>query len=270
VGAAIDAALDGRSTPVVLVAAVVSWAAWAIGLLATFVAHPIGLTALRVLAPSMLAATAAAIVAAPAGTVRSVVAVACALVTAALALQGETADRCVDGASYGPEQRVALRIPLPLLAGPLPLALLVIVAGVGAGPLLLAARQWIAGGLLSVFGLAGAALAVHSLHGLSNRFVVLVPAGFVLHDRAALADPVLFPRPSLASVGLAVQGTIATDLTLGTTGLVVEVHLAERLDLPMRTGRRDAAMQPVDAVLFSPVRPGHFLELAAAHRLPVG
>ena len=132
---------------------------------------------------------------------------------------------------------MALRIPLSLLMGPLPVAWALTVTGVAAGPLLLAARNWPVGIVACVLGPPAAAFGVRSIHGLSNRFVVLVPAGFVLHDRAALLDPVLLSRAILDRLGPAVEGTDATDLTLGATGLVLEARLTEPIGIPLRTGQ---------------------------------
>lgn len=269
VGGALADALEGRSTPVRAVAAVLAWGAWVLGLLATYVAHPVGLTALRLAGPSALAVAVGSVLVGRPSAAVAALALAGGAGAAVVALHPATADRCVDGASYGPERRVALRVPLPLLVAPLPLAWAAVVFGLSVGPLLLAARQWIVGGAATVFGAALAALAVRSVHGLSQRFIVLVPAGFVLHDRAALLDPVLFSRHALSYIGVAEADTDATDLTLKATGLVVEVRLVQPLEVPLRTGRNDSTMTTVNAVLFSPLRPGRLLSLAAEHNLPV-
>src|SRR5436853_356968 len=67
-------------------------------------------------------------------------------------------------------------------------------AAPAAGILLLAAKQWVAGAIVLVLANGAAFVAVRALHGLSRRWVVFVPAGVVLHDPMATADPVLFPR----------------------------------------------------------------------------
>lgn len=270
VGGALEAVLDGHARALVLTATALAWAAWAVGLLATLVAHPVSLTVLRLAGPT---AALGAPVAVAVGRPTLAIAVAAIVVgwcAGALALSAATADRCVDGASYGTEQRLALRIPTALLAGPLPLAWFCASVGGAAGPLLLASQRWVLGAAATVVGWAAAAVAVRSVHGLSQRFIVLVPAGFVLHDRAALLDPVLFSRHAMVHLGPALADTDATDLSLGAAGLLIEVRLVEPLDVPLRTGRRQSEMRPLDAVLFSPARPGRLLRQAAAHQLPVG
>ena len=69
----------------------------------------------------------------------------------------------------------------------------VLVAAVTAGPLLLAARLWVAGALLTALGAALAIVTARALHGLSERWAVLVPAGLVLHDPMTVTDPFLLP-----------------------------------------------------------------------------
>ena len=73
-------------------------------------------------------------------------------------------------------------------------------AGVAAGPLLLAARQWVLGAVALVVGAVAVWWGVRVLHGLSRRWVVFVPAGMVVHDPLALVDPVLVPRAALRSL----------------------------------------------------------------------
>jgi hypothetical protein len=181
-----------------------------------------------------------------------------------------TVDAFVDGGSYGPEQRWALRVPTGLLLGPMPLALAFAIAGLSAGPLLLAARQWVLGGIALAIGVPLAVTAIRAIHHLALRWLVLVPGGVVLHDQAVLADPVLFARGAVLSVAPAAVDTSATDLTLGAHGLVVSVTLGEPVEAARRTGRQRADTVRLQAVLVSPVRPGAFLREAGRHRLPVG
>ncbi len=269
-GPALANAWADNSAPVRLVGTVAFWTVWVVGLVALLVPHPISLTVLRLSAPTAVAAAVWAAVTTDDGRALAIGALVVAVAAAALALLPTIADRCVDGSSYGPEQRLALKVPLPLLLGPLPLAWAVTVLGVLTGPFLLAAQRWVVGAVVVVVGWPAAVAAVRSVHGLSERFVVFVPAGFVLHDRAVLFDPVLFARHRLARIGPAEITTTATDLTMRATGLVVEVELAETVEASLRAGRREATTTDVRAFLICPVRPGAFLRAAAAHRLPVG
>jgi hypothetical protein len=261
-------ALATRSAPVSLVVSVLLWGGWAGGLVALLVAHPLGLTALRVLAPAAVAATVWAAVVVG-WDPWSLVGVAGAVVAVLAVLAPTTVDACVDGSSYGPERRMALRVPAPLLLGPVPLAIAVVVAGVATGPLLLAARQWIVGGIALVVGLVAAAAAARALHGLDRRCIVFVPAGFVIADRAVLFESILVARSTVRAMGPAERSTDALDLTGRAAGLVIEVRLVEALPFPVRSGRSDWTSASAERFLIAPVRPGALLRHAASQRLPV-
>ncbi len=261
-------AVATRSTAVSGVLSVLLWAGWAGGLVALLVAHPLGLTALRVLAPAAVAAAVwAAVVTdwAP----WALVAVAAAVAAVLAVLAPTTVDACVDGSSYGPERRMALRMPAPLVLGPVPLAIAVVVTGVAAGPLLLAAHQWVLGVIVLVVGVVAAAAAARALHGLDRRCIVFVPAGFVVADRAVLFESILVARPTVRAMGPAVRSTDALDLTGRAAGLVIEVRLAEALPFPVRSGRSDWTSVSAERFLIAPVRPGALLRHAASQRLPV-
>lgn len=272
-GDAIGAALDARSTPVTLVVGVIAWATWAAGLIASLVAHPVALTVIRIVVPTApVAAVAALTVWAPDGATASdsvlgFVGLGVALVATAAAMSGATADEYVDGASYGAERRFALRVPTTFLLGPIPVFWAVLVAGCVGGPMLLAARQWVAGAALAALGAVVALPAVRAFHGLSKRWIVFVPAGATLIDHLSLVDPVLFPTRRIAAFGPALDGTTATDLTQGALGLVVEVGFDSPVEITARTSKAAGEVQLVRAVLVSPSRPGAVVTEAMARGL---
>jgi len=110
-----------------------------------------------------------------------------------------------------------------------------------------------------------------SLHGLSRRWLVFVPAGLVVHDPIALADPVLFQRQVIAAFGPARAGTTALDLTQRAPGLALELALTEEVPLVRTTpGQRGGLPAAPRAVLVTPTRPGAVLREAASRRLPAG
>jgi hypothetical protein len=185
-----------------------------------------------------------------------------------VSLAGTTADLLVDGSSYGAERRFALRTPLWLLLGPVELAWLAVVAGLVAGPVLLAVGEWIAGPILLVAGLALAVLGARALHGLSRRWIVFVPAGVVLHDPMATADPALFPRVILAGIGPAAadDASPALDLSGGAPGLVLEVRLREAVKVGVRRGRRQIEDVDATTIRFTPLRPGAVMAEAVRRR----
>jgi hypothetical protein len=164
-----------------------------------------------------------------------------------------------------------LRVPGTLLFGPLPLAWVAAVAAPIGAPLLLAARQWVAAGVLAAVGGPAAVVAIRALHGLSRRWIVFVPAGVVLHDLHALVDPVLFPRARIRRLGPApATGDSAMDLTLRSLGLALELELADPLEVAPRRPDRQVELEQVDRVLFTPTRPGAVVQEAARRRIAVG
>lgn len=268
VGPALGAALDARSTAVQTVVAVAAWGAWAGTLVAMLVPRATSLTVVRSVVPAA-AATSVWAAADGAGTVAGVVAVAGSLVVAALAAAPIVVDSFVDGSSYGSERRFALRTPVPLLA--LGAATWVAVAAaVTAGPLLLAARQWVLGGVLTVVGAGVAFVGVRSLHGLARRWLVLVPTGVVVHDPVSRPDSVMAPRPLVVRLGPAPADSDALDLTLGAPGLALELETSEPLPVTVRRPGRDLGTEAATRVLVAVARPAAVLAEATERRLPVG
>lgn len=271
VGPALGEALDEHSLAVARTGSVLAWATWAGVLVAVLLPSTVSLTALRIAAPAALgAANWAALADDPGYT--DVLAVTGAALAVVAAFSPLTGDVFVNGSSYGDERRLPLRVPGALLFGPLPLAAVAAVAGPIAGPLLLAAEQLVAGALVLAVGLPVAIVAVRALHGLSRRWVVLVPAGLVLHDHQTLVEAVLFPRSTIRRLGPAAldEAGGALDLTQGAFGLALELELDEPAAVSPRRADRTMQVESVDRLLFTPTRPGALLGAAAGRRIPVG
>lgn len=199
----------------------------------------------------------------------SPVAVSTTAIALALAFLPETGTLFVNGPAYPNERRFLLRVPAPLLLGVLAVVWALAVTPPVLGPLLLAARQWVAGALVLVLGGPVTVVLARALHGLSRRWVVFVPAGLVLHDPITLADPVLFRRTLIRSLGPAPADTGALDLTQAAPGLALEVVLSEEVPL-LRTkpGRRLGEAASPTSVLFTPTRPGAVLREAQQRKFP--
>ncbi|CAN5303550.1 hypothetical protein BH20ACT3_BH20ACT3_07400 [soil metagenome] len=269
-GASIGDGLDGRSSAVVAVALTGLWAGWAGALVALLVPRTAALTASRILVPGGLAAVLAATVTGSAVDLLDVAAVALAALATLAVFSPWMAESWVDGSSYGPERRLPLRTPAALSYALVPVTWVAVAVGAISGPLLLAARQWAVGGLAMAAGAAVVWAGVRSLHQLSRRWVVLVPAGLVLHDRLAMPEAQLFPRRVIGGIGPAPVDTVADDLTAGAPGLALQLDLSEEVEILLRASRRTTTTRPTTAVLFTPSRPKRFLDAAAAHRLRVG
>jgi hypothetical protein len=247
VGVAVAHADAGASGAVRTVIALGLWALWTAGLLASLVPSTVGLTALRLIAPGAPLAAVIALVARPDLTTM-VGAMAGALV-AVFAFRGRIGRTFVQGSAYGDEARFPLRPPGPLLLGPLPLLWLALAGAVAGGPLLLAARSWIAGALLSAVAVALVLVLPRRFHRLAQRFVVFVPAGFVLHDAMALADTAMFRWTKVRGIDRALARTQALDLTAGALGPAMEVALAG-METIVRTGSRPGRTSAAHAAAF--------------------
>ena len=260
VGPGLADGLGDWETQVRATASLLLWTGWAAVAAATLFALPWCLAVVRIGVAAGV--TAGAVVLSPG--------VAVAVVAAAIAARPELAEWFVNGPAYGHERRYPLRVPGPLLFGPLWLAGAVIVIGPAEGILLIAGENYALGVPILLVGAALAALAVRSLLVLTRRWVVMVPAGLVLHDPLTLADPVLFERKTIESLHAAPADTDSLDLTQNALGLALELVLLEKVPMVLVTGRRASESGSSARLLFTPTRPGRVLAAAAERRIPVG
>lgn len=246
------------------------WIVWALTLAALMVPRAETLTWIRIAVPAavpaaLVAARAAADHDLGAGTI--VAGVACAAVAALLVLQATIGEVFINGSSYGDEWRAPLKPPGPVMVGPLPLAWAAIVAGLATGPWLLLRERWVLGVIALVVGIALAAVLVRGIHVLTQRWAVFVPAGLVLHDGFALAEPMLFRRRTIDYLGPAPADSTSDDLTSGALGLALELKLDAPVDVAKATRGEPAKLEPLHALLFSPTRPGAVMRRAAERKL---
>ena len=221
------------------VCAIGLWCGWAIVLGAMFVPTTVTLTVVRIIAPASVVA--AIVLSAPGGfELEDGIALAATVVASSLCLLPAFGAVCLHGGAYGDEERVALRAPGLLLLGPIELSWMLLVAGAAAGPLLLAAHQWVAGAAMTVVGVLLAVGVGRALHQLARRWLVFVPAGVVVHDPMGLVDPVLLRRARIRSFAPALADTTATDLTMAAPGLALEIALLDKVELVTRVGRSGA------------------------------
>ena len=264
-------ALADRSKPVQVLFLSAAWIVWGAGLVATLVPHPAGLVGLRIAGPTLLATTVWAIMQSNVSTLSKSLGLVCALTSSVVVAFHETGHFCVNGPAYPNERRFLLRPSAPLLLIA-PIAGVLVAAGVLVGPLLLAAKQWIPGALATALGAVVAYILVRSLFGLARRFLVFVPAGFVIHDYSALREPVLFKRGQIEGMRAAPADTDSLDLTLGAPGLVLEFLLKEKVEMSRLMGARDRVGETGKSARFLavPTLPGRLLNEARARRYRVG
>ena len=268
VGATIGEALADAARSTQVVVTVGSWCAWTVVLVGIVIRRPWGLTALRVVAPCP--AVIALVAAAASNT--SWLALGHGAVVLAGALLPEVGSDIVDGLSYGDERRLMLRPPFGLYLGLLQLVWALVVVGIAAGPLLLAAQKWLLAVPVTVVGFAAAYLGLRSLHQLSRRWIVFVPNGFVVHDLFAAREPFLLRRqdveaigPASADLDLAQEGLV--DVSLDALGVVLEVRLDGEIEIVPRA-KGVSQVVVANRVLFTPTRPGAVLAEARKRRIP--
>ncbi|WP_421118919.1 hypothetical protein ACE2AJ_16350 [Aquihabitans daechungensis] len=265
-------ALDPRSTPVAATVAAAAWTTWGAALVALLVPRTLSLTIARILIPAGAVGAIVVVAIGDDSTLADAVTVVVAALVIVAVLAPWTTDAFVDGSSYGPERRIALRTPLALVLLAV-MTWVVVVTGVAGAVLLLAAAQWVAGAVAVAIGAAVAWFGARSIHQLSKRWLVLVPTGLVIHDPLVMPEPQLFLRQTMDRLGPAegdVGETVTTeDLTAGAAGLVMSITLTEPVELLVRDGSRGTTLRPVDRVLFSPALPAQLLAEARQRRLPV-
>jgi hypothetical protein len=240
-GSAFADATQGWSTGPARLAAILLWVTWAAALFALFAPRPWGLTLARVVAPCAFAC--AVLSSASTSAASAALAIAGSGIAAILALSAPVASATANALAYGDEQRFPLRIPLPLLLGPLPGAVLLVGLGATSGPLLLADGRYAVGALATVVGLPVAALLVRALHPLACRWFVLVPAGIAIADPLTLTEPVLVRREHIASLRRTAVSALppdALDLRLGTLAGGIVIDLSEPVEFGRRRGRANA------------------------------
>ena len=268
-GSAVESAVDGRSSAVAWTAAIGGWTLWAIAALALAIASVRSLTVVRLGVPLAVFAT---IVAGVGGAtaIELVLLGGPALVAAAAVMTADFGRQWVQASAYGDEDRFPLRFPVGAGLAAI-LTWLLWAPALIAGPLLIAAKSWIAGAVLCALAIGGAAFLGPRWHRLSLRWFVLVPAGVVIHDPVVLADTFPLRTAQVASIGLASADTEAADLTGPASGYAVEVATTESVTAvfaftPAEPNGRAIHLR---SFLIAPSRPGHALRSAHARGLPV-
>ncbi|HWL41430.1 MAG TPA: hypothetical protein VNQ73_00705 [Ilumatobacter sp.] len=252
-------ALDGA--PVVAQAA--AGLLWLGGVAGLAVPSVVTLALARVVVPVGLPAAVATWAAGgPAGTsAGALVAVAAATVAVGA---GEFGQAYAQASAYGHELRFPLRPPPAFLlaAG---LAWLLAAAGLVGGVVLLADGQWLIGVPVTAIGAAVAVFAWPRWYRLARRWLVVVPAGVVVHDHLVLSETVMFPRADVAAVLLAPVGTDAADLTGPAPGhpLELRLHHSATAILAGTPRRPGGTAIHLTACLVAPTRPGAALTALA-------
>ena len=257
-------AVGNRSAGLRVTIVVIAWLAWGIGVVALVVPSPLGLTVIRMLSALSCGAAAVAWVggAPPAAGAGFVVGAA----LGALFVGGaDLGQRCVQASAYGDERRFLLRPPAAFLL-PVGLAGLAWVAAVLAAPLLLGSRRWLIGGAVALVAALLSWFLLPRFNTLARRWLVLVPAGLVVHDQVVLGETLMVARPNVIRVDLALADTEAADLTGPAGGHAVEIGLRSMVTAtlaPTKAAPRGATLH-MQSFIIAPTRPGAVIAAAQA------
>jgi hypothetical protein len=271
-GDELAAALRTWSTAPRVTASVLLWLLWATVLVAVMVPRPVAMTAVRLGEPIALLTTVIAGFSSRPSAVSVAVAIAGTAVACLLGLRGEFPRACAQGAAYGDEDRFPLKVPPGIAFVVLPLAIVVVGAGIAVGPLLLADRQWIAGAIATLLGWPAAVVVARLAHQLSRRWIVLVPAGLVVADPLTLTDPVLFVRERIQGLGPADPAirppADSLDLRLGAGYGSCALLLHEEADIVRRVRGQGVGVR-AGLLFVTPVAATRLITRAGARRIPV-
>ncbi len=208
---------NGHSSSVSAVLLVWGWTLFLGVAIAVLVPSPISLTVTKCITPLMPIGAFAA--ASPAGVFGSLVA----LIISWSALFG---DVMVQGSAYGEETRFTLRTPVPYWA-PSVVAWALLSGGLIGGTLFVAAANYFVGAPALIVGLLLTSTVPRRLHRLSRRWLVIVPAGIVVHDHLVLAETQMSMRSKILSITKVNESGETADFTGGVLGPRIAVHLKE-------------------------------------------
>lgn len=267
---AIGHAADSRSSTAAPVGTI-AWGAVTMALVvALVVPGPLALTVVRILAPATVPSAATAL-ALGGGALWGTIAVVASVLTCVVGLSAEAAEALVQGSAYGREHRLPLRTPALLLM-PMVLIWSVWCTVTLSAVLELAAGQWVVGATLAALAGALGWLLGQRLHRFSRRWLVVVPAGLVVHDSVTLGETLMVQRGNVAVAHLAPADTQAADLTGPAAGHALEIVLRdmELVVLAATPQEPKGKALHVQSILVAPSRPGRALNALAEGKIPVG
>ena len=275
VGNGLAEGFEGRASGPALVVEILLWVAWFVVLVAVLAPSPRSLTIARIAGPAAIAASVIA-TAAAGWSAAGVLAIGFASLFSAVVYLPTFGDHMINGSAYGSERRMALRPLAIVLLGPAQLAWLLVFAGLVTGPILLLAERYVLAALAVIIGVAAVWAGSRVLHQLSRRWIVFVPAGFVIHDPTQIVDAVLLRRNQIMALGPALVDPDSSDevadhhdLSGGALGLALEVALKQPTPVALRE-RGGISNIEVSRIVFSPTLPGAMLSEARIRGVKIG
>jgi len=201
------------------------WTLWALVLVALWVPHPISLTVSRMISPLVVLLIGARLGSAE-WSPSVILATLLAAVACVFMFTAEFGSEQAQAGAFGNERRFLLRLPAPL-ALPAVIGWLLFSLSVIGAPIVVASSTWVIGVPTALLALVVLWFAPQRLHQLSKRWLVRVPAGWVVHDAVLLADNILVRTHELQSMAIAPSTTEAFDLTGLTRGTPLEICLRD-------------------------------------------
>ncbi len=264
-GAGAGALLETRSTAIQIVGTLLAWLIWGLIVLASFISHPISLTVLRMGTP-VVAGFLVFIAATDHGSTLQVINASIGFAVLLISFSAEIGSIYVQASAYGDERRFLLRPPVVFVA-PVAISVVIVDFFIIATPMFFAAQIWLAG-VISLIGLAACIkFMAPRIHQLSRRWLVFVPAGFVVHDEIVLSINLMIKKQELVDIQLARDDTQAADLSALTWGVPLELSFNNRLDVSLTAigARHLKAVSAIHAtsIIIAPSRPGAVLRAQA-------
>lgn len=179
----------------------------------------------------------------------------------------------VQASAYGDEKRLLLRVPAAQIA-PIAVSYLVLAALVVATLFAAAGEVWWLAAVCLVLTVLLFRVVAKSLHRFSRRWLVVVPAGVVVHDELLLAETFMVRTTAVTRVELSATNGEALNLTGDIAGvrhqlvLVVQLREAEKLALSPYLAKMLGTLDAlhVQSYAVAPTLAGH--ALAALTRPP--
>lgn len=272
-GSAVGDALSSRDRPVQIVGTIAAWVGWAGAAGALAWTSTVTLTVVRTTVPVSLVVVGAALVGGVPATAATALG-APAVVATALVMSAEVGRIFIQASAYGDEERFGLRPPVGYLV-PAAVSWLVVTSAAVVAPLAWAGQAWVLAVVTTGAVGVGGWLLPRRWHQLSRRWLVLVPAGLVVHDPVVLADTFMAGRRTVRSLALDTDGAArswSADLTGPTPGPALDVGFTEPLTavLAARPGQPEGTAIHLEGLVVAPTRPGAVLAAATRRKLGRG
>jgi len=234
---------EDASTATSLALLMWGWSLWVFTVIELLVPSPMALSAVRCISPIAVVASFIAV---------SPLAVFASVVVLIIGFSPLFADVMVQGGAYGEEKRFSLRTPIPQMA-PTVVAWGVLSFALIGGSLFITDKQYIAGVPLTILGIVLATRVPKMLHRHSRRWLVIVPAGIVVHDHLVLAETVMSPRSKIASLTVRNDVGESADFTGGVAGkrLAIQLREADKIVLSRITAKILGTTEALHVTTFS-------------------